>query len=297
MFDALSGYYRRTRRVLSGLLGLPARLQRLQLQLARVELRLRQLEAPQSIEQAEMCVFSQWGEDGIIQWLIEQVGVRSRRFIEFGVENYLESNTRFLLLNNDWDGLVIDGDASNIRFVREDPISWRHNLTAVQAFVTAENINALLSGHGYGGDIGLLSIDIDGNDYWVWKAIDVVDADIVIVEYNARFGPHRRVTIPYDPAFQRTRAHYSGLYFGASLAALAALGKDKGYALVGCNTAGNNAFFVRRDRLPAHIAELSPEQAFRDGQFRQARDPDGRLNFQSAEQDRRQLAPLPLQEV
>ena len=170
----------------------------------------------------EFRVFSQWGEDGIIQHLIRAVPVAQRVFVEFGVENYTEANTRFLLTNDNWSGLVIDGSEDHIRSVKKDAIYWRHNLKAVSAFVTRENINALLRENGLTGEIGLLSIDVDGNDYWVWEAIDAVQPAIVVIEYNARFGPERAVTVPYDAAFVRQKAHHSMIYYGASLAALVA---------------------------------------------------------------------------
>ena len=100
-----------------------------------------------------------------------------------------------------------------------------HDLKPVPAFVTAENINTLIRDNGFAGEVGILSIDIDGNDYWVWKAISCVQADIVICEYNSRFGSERAVTIPYDPNFYRTEAHSSNLYFGASIRALTLLGQ------------------------------------------------------------------------
>src|SRR5262245_17108326 len=166
---------------------------------------------------AEFRVFSQFGDDGIIQHLIHNADVRRENhiFVEFGVENYLEANTRFLLMNDNWRGLVIDGDPNHISFIQRDEIFWRHDLTACAAFIDAENINSLLRDAGFVGEIGILSIDIDGNDYWVWQAIDVVRPIIVIAEYNAVFGPCHAVSIPYDPKFQRGRAHWSNLYWGA----------------------------------------------------------------------------------
>jgi len=285
------------RRLVIGLLNAPSRLQRLQIQIAQLQLELHRRQPPACIEDAEMCVFSQSGEDGIIQWLVRTINVQTRSFVEFGVEDYRESNTRFLLLHDDWRGLVLDSGKRNIEAIRHDPISWRHNLQAIQAMITAENINELLTDAGFVGPIGLLSIDIDGNDYWVWKAIRAVQPEIVVIEYNSRFGAERSVTIPYQADFQRFKAHYSGLYFGASLSALHKLGLEKGYALVGCNAAGTNAFFVRQDRLPAGLHARDPQEAFRSSTMRQARDPRGALTLQSAEDDLALIASLPLEQV
>lgn len=265
--------------------------------LGRIE--SRQVRGPDSAALAdrEFRVFSQWGEDGIIQHLIRAVPIAQRVFVEFGVENYTEANTRFLLTNDNWSGLILDGSDDHIRSVKKDAIYWRHNLKAVSAFVTRENINTLLRDHGLTGEIGLLSIDVDGNDYWVWEAIDAVNPAIVIIEYNARFGPERAVTVPYDAAFVRQTAHHSMIYYGASLAALVALGRRKGYAFVGANTAGNNAFFVRRELRPDSLPERTAAEGFVACQFREARDEAGKLLFLSPEAEFEILAVLPVVEV
>lgn len=141
----------------------------------------------QPIENLEFQVFSQFGDDGIIQYIINSIDFPAKTFIEFGVETYKEANTRFLLINNNWSGMVIDGSESNINFIRQDGIYFAHEIYAKHSFVTKENINNLLSEFPYGPEIGILSIDIDGNDYWVWKEINVVNPVLVIVEYNSVF--------------------------------------------------------------------------------------------------------------
>lgn len=241
---------------------------------------IRALGLLESLHQAEFKVFSQFGDDGIIQYLIHQTSIapHERTFIEFGVENYEESNTRFLLLNDNWRGLVMDGDEGNVQSIRNRNLYWRHDLTAACAFIDAENINSLLVSHGFSGEIGILSIDIDGNDYWVWARIESVNPVIVIAEYNSVFGAEHAITVPYDPLFCRSKSHYSNLYWGASLGALAILARKKGYALVGSNSAGNNAYFVRSDRL-GPLRSLSVREAYVESRFREARYPDGRLSF------------------
>src|SRR5215813_3590504 len=133
-------------------------------------------------------VFSQFDEDGIIQYLIHKLPIRSRTFIEFGVENYEESNTRFLLLNDHWQGMVLDARGTDIRYVQEDKIYWQYDLQAKCTWITRRNIDTLLRDAGFGEDVGLLSIDIDGNDYWIWDAIQFVRPRIVVIEYNSLFG-------------------------------------------------------------------------------------------------------------
>jgi len=232
------------------------------------------------IRDAEFKVFSQFGEDGILQYLIRQTRIprELNTFIEFGVETYVEANTRFLLVNDNWRGLIIDGSEDNIARIKENPLYWRHDLTAVAAFINAENINQLIADAGFAGEIGILSVDIDGNDYWVWKQIDVVNPIIVVAEYNSVFGPDVAVTIPYDPKFVRSKAHHTNLYWGCSLKALKLLADRKGYALVGSNSAGNNAFFVRRDCLH-DLKEISVESAYVESRFRESRDSKGALTF------------------
>lgn len=245
----------------------------------------------------EFKAYSQWGEDGIIQYLINTISTSKKKFIEFGVENYTESNTRFLLQNNNWSGLVIDGSKDNINYVKNDPIYWKYNLKAVCDFINKDNINDIIRNNGMIGDIGLLSIDLDGNDYWIWRSIDVVNPAIVVVEYNSRFGKERSITIPYNPMFVRSQAHHSNIYFGASLKALVKLGQQKGYAFVGCSSSGVNAFFVRYDLKPDQIKELSIDEGYVEGQFRESRDLEGNLLYLSREEELEILKSLPVVEV
>ncbi|MGV3561021.1 hypothetical protein [Larkinella arboricola] len=231
-----------------------------------------------SLQDAEYKVFSQYGDDGIIQYLIKKAVIRSQSFVEFGVETYVEANTRFLLINNNWKGLVMDGSQQNIDYIQSDPFFWQYHLIAKQTFITAENINSLLTESGFSGPLGLLSIDIDGNDYWVWKAIQAADPDIVVAEYNSLFGAERAITVPYKPDFVRSKAHYSHLYFGTSLAALCDLATEKGYSFVGCNSTGLNAYFVKTSQLGT-LKPLTAAEGYVYSKFREARDPNGKLTY------------------
>jgi len=275
------------------------RLEDLQLAVGRIELR-QMLSAAAGratdLQSHEFKVSSQWGEDGIIQFLIHTIEIRNRSFVEFGVEDYTEANTRFLLQNDNWSGLVIDGSEEHVRAIRHHPLSWRYNLKADCAFIDRENINAVILRNGVAGEIGLLSVDIDGNDYWVWEAIDCIQPAIVVCEYNGLFGHRHAVTIPYDKKFHRATAHPSMLYAGASIAALDHLGQRKGYSLVGSNSAGNNAFFVRTDRLGG-LRPLTPAEAFVRLQCRDSRDREGHLSFLGYEESQQAIADLPLYDV
>jgi len=244
----------------------------------------------------EFRVFSQWGEDGIIQSLINSIEIKNEVFVEFGVQNYTESNTRFLLSNNNWSGLVIDSSPDNVRYIKQDQIYWKYNLKAECAFIDKDNINKLLIDSGMIGDIGLLSVDIDGNDYWVWEAIDCITPRIVICEYNSLFGNHRKVTIPYDKSFSRDKAHFSCLYYGASIAALSHLAASKGYVLLGSNSAGNNLIFLRKD-LVGDRSTCSPETAYKKPQFRESRDISGNLSYLDFDARLKQISEMPLYDL
>lgn len=248
------------------------------------------------LEDAEFQVFSQRGEDGILQYIIGKVPVPNRIFVEFGVEDYTESNTRFLLMNNHWSGLVIDGDKNNIRFIQSDFIYWKYDISAIHSFITKDNINALISAYTSCADIGLLSVDVDGNDYWIWEAITVVQPRIVVCEYNSAFGPAAPVSIPYKADFYRTAAHTSNLYFGASLSAFCHLAEKKGYDLIGVGGAGVNAFFVRKD-LSGPFRKRRPEEAFRESANRDSRDSRGRNTFLRHTERLPAIRELPLVDV
>jgi hypothetical protein len=190
-------------------------------------------------------VYSQNDEDGIIQEIFKRIGTQDRTFIEFGVSNGNECNTAKLLLEG-WRGLWIEGSHALGSFLSE-----KGSLTLTASMVTAENVNHLFSKAGFEGEIDLLSIDIDYNDYWVWKAINVVRPRVVVIEYNAQLRPPLSVTVPYG-----ANKRWDGTsYYGASLEALVRLGRAKGYRIVGCCFSGVNAFFVREDLCADHFIE------------------------------------------
>jgi hypothetical protein len=231
-----------------------------------------------SLADAEFRIYSQWGEDGILEWLIQNLPIRSKRFVEFGVENYREANTRFLLQNRNWKGLVMDGGADNIAALRAESLYWRYDLTAACEFITAENINDLLTKHGFDGGLAVLSIDIDGNDYWVLESITVAEASILVCEYNPILGDVWPIAVPYRPDFERFAAHSSGLYFGSSIKALQELASRKGYEFIGTNSNGINAFFVRRELFDV-IQPLLKERRAYPSRHRDSRNDAGELSY------------------
>lgn len=232
-----------------------------------------------SLSEVGFKVFSQWDDDGIIQWLAHHLEFPHQTFIEFGVANYRESNTRFLMMNDNWSGLVMDGSEANIRQVTTAEYYWRYELLAKATLIDKDNINAAIAAARFDPEVGILHIDLDGNDYWIWEAITGISPIVTILEYNSILGIDRPITIPYQEDFFRTRAHYSNHYYGSSLRALYRLSLAKGYAFIGCNGAGNNAYFVRRDKLNATVREVSLEAGYVLSKYRESRDRDGNLSY------------------
>lgn len=228
----------------------------------------------------EFRIFSQFGDDGLIQYLVKNLSVSNQTFIEFGVEDYMESNTRFLLMHNNWSGYVLDGSEDNMQKLRKQSWFWKYDLQTKAAFIDKDNINDLLAESGF-ENIGLLHIDLDGNDYHILQAIDFkkYNPSILILEYNSVFGNQRKISIPYQSDFVRGKAHHSNLYAGASLPALHYLASQRGYAFAGCNLAGNNAYFVKRELLNTKIKEVSLEEGFIDSKFREGRNANGSLTL------------------
>ncbi|SKB93619.1 hypothetical protein [Daejeonella lutea] len=230
----------------------------------------------------EFRVFSQFGDDGIIQYLTQNIDIPHKTFIEFGVEDYFESNTRFLLQKDNWSGFVIDGSEQHIGKLRSSPFYWKQDLESQAVFITKENISSLLKPHvDRWGGLGLLHIDLDGNDYWIWEALNLKPV-ILILEYNSNFGSERAVTVPYNPSFYRTDAHYSNLYWGASLRSLYELSRSRGYRFIGCNNAGNNAYFILEDYMNETVREVSLEEGYVSSKYRESRDEHGRLTYLDA---------------
>ena len=211
-----------------------------------------------------------------------------------GQSQFQELQTHFLLVNNNWSGFIIDGSQKCMDTVRKNPFFWRYDLSLKTAFINKENINDLLSESNF-EKIGLLHIDLDGNDYWILDAIDMdkYSPDILILEYNSNFGPDRSITVPYDPLFSCIDAHYSGQYFGASISALDSLAKEKGYYYIGCNSAGNNAYFLK-NKFKSIIHPKSIDECFISGKFRDERNKNGELLFSSRESCINSIRGLPV---
>ena len=189
-------------------------------------------------------VYSQNDEDGIIHEIFRRIGCKDKTFVEFGVQNGLESNCH-LLLHYGWRGLFIEGSKSYCDEIamRFKPVITSGQLKVLNAFITRENINDLLREQAFSGEIDLLSIDVDGNDYYIWEAISAARPRVLIIEYNGKFPPD----LDWKQAYNAEHIWDGSDWHGASLKAYELLGREKGYRLVGTNLRGVNAFFVRED--------------------------------------------------
>lgn len=204
-------------------------------------------------------VFSQFEEDGLLWYLFSLIGEGSKTFIEIGANDGINSNCSNLAVHFGWSGLFFEGSAALIkrgeRFYAKIPTPYHPKPKYVQAIIKRENINELISKNGLSGEIELLSIDIDGNDYWVWDAIEVVSPKVVIIETHTEFGD-KNIVVPYDPDYMFPGKH--PVYHGASVTAMAKLGEKKGYRLVGASDLGINQIFLRNDLLPDLLPAIDP---------------------------------------
>lgn len=213
----------------------------------------RELDYPERLLVRRFRLRSQNSEDGLTLGVLQEVGVVTRRFAEIGC-GANGGNSGFLAGELGWSGMMVDASEERLAaLVGQFPPS---RVAVEHAWVTREDVNDLLARHGLVGEIDLLSIDIDGNDYWLWDEISVCSPRVVIVEYNSAFGSDHAVVVPYAAEFhRRSFSGMRGLYYGASLRALQRLGNMKGYRLVAVEPRGTNAYFVRDD-----VGELPPER-------------------------------------
>ena len=204
-----------------------------------------------SFEEVEFRAFSQNGEDGILLYIFSLLGTVNRRAVEICAGDGIQCNSANLIINHGWHALLFDGDPDRIArataFYANHPDTYSFPPRLAHAWITRENVNDLVSKQGFAGEVDLLSLDLDGIDYWVWEALDVIAPRVVVAEIQCIWGADRAVTVPYDPAFRTKHVNGFGIYSGASLAAFVSLAARKGYRFVGVQRLGFNAFFVRND--------------------------------------------------
>ena len=215
-----------------------------------------------AINRYESSLHSQNGEDGIIRYIFSVIGFESRYFVEFGFGAH-QCNSLRLLLHESFEGLLMDGSEEQCRIFNLSCKKMQLNsVLAVNAFIDVTNLQKLIVLNDVPDQIDFLSIDVDGNDYWLWEILDCINPRVVCIEYNSGIGPDYSWSTPYSADFERFSAHPSGFFAGASLKALESLGQRKGYRLVACDSTGTNAFFIRKDINAKEIITLSSKEAF-----------------------------------
>jgi hypothetical protein len=226
--------------------------------------------------------FSQFNEDGILQYLIRKVGCPHKTFVEIGTEDYRESNTRFLLEKDWWSGVTVDAGNEAEEWMKRTSIYFLHDIRHVRSFVTTSNIESILCDSF--PEIDILSIDVDGVDYHLWKQINCHRPRIVMLEFNPLFGSIHKVVTPYRDDFSRKAHHSTMTCYGASLSAMVALAIEKSYSLVETSN-GPNAFFIANE----HLGDLKPvtvEQAWRNWNIKESFNADGSNDYVYNKQER-----------
>jgi hypothetical protein len=207
---------------------------------------------------------SQFEEDGILLYIFSLIAPINRTCVEICAGDGRQCNTANLIINHGWWGHLFDGNPDYVRAGRDyfgaskDTFAYPPRFT--HAWVTAENVDDLIARSGATGRIDLLSLDIDGMDYWVWKSVTVIEPQVVVCEIHNPVPPDRALTVPYDPNF----VFESENYRGASLAAMCKLGREKGYRLVGTHRYGFNAFFIRNGIGEEFFPEVDAASCLQD---------------------------------
>jgi hypothetical protein len=212
---------------------------------------------PQNLRHFEKRVFSQNGEDGMLEEIFRRIGITNRVFVEFGVQDGIQCCTRNLLENFSWSGTWFECSAEHVANAKE--MFREFPITIVERFLTAEQIAAVFVDAGVNRECDLMVIDVDGNDYWMWNALaEQFRPRVVVVEYNGTFGPKEEWIMPYDPQHRYDMT----AYFGASLTSFTSFASKHGYSLVGCDSEGVNAFFVRNDAAKGLFDGLDKAPAY-----------------------------------
>jgi len=208
-------------------------------------------------------VYSQNDEDGLLLYIFSIIGTTNKTCVDIAFGSPYGANTTNLICNWGWHGLLIEGnDVENSEiFFKSHPDTMIFPPTLRKAWITAENVNQVLGESGIIGEIDLLSLDLDGQDYWILKSIDAISPKVIVLEYLDFLGTEKALTVPYKPDFNRFDFHPD--FFGASLPAFVKLCREKGYRLVGVNRYGFNAFFVKNGIEEDSLPEISAAQSFR----------------------------------
>jgi hypothetical protein len=208
--------------------------------------------------------YSQFEEDGILLYIFSLLCPINRTCVEICAGNGRQCNTANLIINHGWWGHLFDGSERNVKagvnFYSQNKDTFLYPPKFTKAWITAENVNDQISNSGATGLIDLLSLDMDGMDYWVWKAITIIEPQVVVCETHNPIPPDRALTVPYDPKFLFDSENYRG----ASLGAMTKLGREKGYRLIGTHRFGFNAFFIKNGVGETFFPEIDPASCVKD---------------------------------
>jgi len=237
-----------------------------------------------NINDLDYKIYSQFGEDGIIDYLIKSLNIISPKFVEIGVGDYSECNTRFLFETAQPKGLIIDCIENFKKEVSKNISLWKGDLKILNEKINSKNINQILEMEGFTSEIDIFSLDIDGVDYWILEKLPPNFSKIVIVEYNSIFGPDLEVSVPNINDFDRSNYHHSNLCFGASLKAMISLLEKKGFVFLGSTRSKVNAFFVLKteiDKINLNIPNTDDLSFYTNSNITESRNVDGQLNYLS----------------
>ena len=237
------------------------------------------------LTEVENKIFSQNGEDGIIAYLIDRLKLNTKNFVEIGVGNYRESNTRFLYNSYHPKGLIIDCINDMEKKVKPFVNLWKGDLRICNKKINSDNILKTL-GKECDYEIDLFSLDIDSIDYWIIKKLKKNISKIFIAEYNPVFGPKLEITVPDIPGFERRKYHHSSLCYGMSLKALINLMDKKNYYFIGTNLQKINAFFISKDfNKKKFFKKIKTKDLhnYTNSNIRDSRDKKNNLNYLSGD--------------
>ena len=245
-----------------------------------------------NLSDADYKVFSQTGEDGIIDYLLYSLNIKVPKFVEIGVGDYRESNTRYIFQKNCSRGLIVDKNKNLEKKVSKIVKLWKGDLTIIETAVTSENILHILNSNDFDNNLDVFSLDVDGIDYWILEVLPEKISKIVVLEYNPTFGPNLEVTIPNLKDFDRKKYHYSYLCWGASLKTLIKLMNQKKYIFVGSNIACFNAFFVLEsevEKLNLNLPDKNDLTKYTTSYIRESRSIENKLNYLSGKQKLKEI--------
>ena len=234
------------------------------------------------LDELDFKIYSQAGEDGIIDYLLHSLKIKKPKFVEIGTGDYWESNTRFIFERTSCKGLIVDIIENLEQKVMKNVKLWKGDLTVLKKKISPDNVLAILGKQNFDKNLDLFSIDIDGVDYWVLEKLENEFSKIVVAEYNPYFGSNSKVSVPNIEGFKREKYHYSHLCFGASLKAIISLLDKKGFMFLGTNLMRSNAFFVLkkfRNQIKINLPDTTNLGRYVDSNIRESRNKNGKLNY------------------